>query len=482
MIDALARWARAQPAAPAFIADGAVMDFARLQAEIEGMAAALLARGVRPSVPAGLVLHSTPRHFIAMLALFRLGAPLVALAPVEPPDERRAILDRAAAPLCLGLAADAVDGIPHLAIDRLSAPGDAAGLPPPPGLDTVAHFARSSGTSRGVAKMVATTFGHMRANDGRMRSRYPIGPGERYLLLSPLASFFGRQHARMVLAAGAGVIFPADAGPPAAVRATALRHGATMTALIPAMVRDLLGAAGADPVLPGMRLWVGAAPLSAPERLAVMRQLTPRLHVGYGTTEVGGIALADPDDLAVDIETVGRAYPMIEAEAVDDALRPVPTGEIGVLRYRSDEFQTAYIDDVPGASSRFQDGWFYPGDAGAIDAAGRIRLVGRSDDFINVGGRKIHPGDIERVIAGHPLVVEVAVVPIASAREGQVPVAAIVVRAPLDAAEVLAHCRAALPPRLLPRRVVTMDALPRNLAGKVDRAAVLARIEARPGS
>ncbi|MGE0725847.1 MAG: class I adenylate-forming enzyme family protein [Alphaproteobacteria bacterium] len=478
-VEAIRRHAVARPDAPAFVTDGQTLTFRRLHEEIEGMAAALLRRGVRPSQPVGLVVASTPLHLLVLLALFRLGAPVATFAPGEPARERPRLLARAGARLCLGLAADAAAGVPHLAIDRLGGPGDVADLPPQPGLDATAFFARSSGTTLGVPKLVATTFAQISAADALVRSRLKLGPHDRYLLLTPIAGLYGRYYARYALVSGAAVIFSARARTAAEVGEAALRHWATVTALTPPIVRDLLRAQRPGVLFPGMRVAVGTAPLSPAERRAAMQRLAPQLYIGYGTSEVVALAMATPEDLEADIATVGRPYEGIEAQSVDDALRPVPTGAIGMLRYRAAHFATAYVVEAPGSSSRFDRGWFYPGDAGSIDAVGRIRLAGRVDDFIDVGGRKFHPGDVESVLMRHPAVEEAAVIGWPSTREGAVAVAVVVARVPVDEAALLAHCAAERSARARPIRAVQVDALPRNAAGKVDRQALIELLRTR---
>lgn len=76
---------------------------------------------------------------------------------------------------------------------------------------------------------------------------------------------------------------------------------------------------------------------------------------------------------------------------------------------------------MPGQASRFADGWYYPGDVGAIDAEGYFFLRGRSDDVINVGGVKVYPADIEAALAAHPAVAEAAVVALPAGRSGAAP-------------------------------------------------------------
>ncbi|MGE0725848.1 MAG: class I adenylate-forming enzyme family protein [Alphaproteobacteria bacterium] len=467
--------ARRSPDAPALVLDARTVTFAELVNMIDGMAASMLDHGVTPSTPVGLLLADTPRHLVALLALFRLGVPVLPLGRDDPAERIRGLCRRVGARRCLAHSADRpdVDEIAHVAIDGLGGGGERRRLPSMPTSETVAYYARSSGTTGGIAKLVAITFATMAARDARVVRRLPYGPGERYLRLTSLSRSHGRYHARIALVYGAAVVFPSDVRTPAAMHRAVVAHGATISALTPPTVRDLLRADAPTPLFPGMRLLVGTAALSVEERCAAMERLTPLLHIGYATSEIGGISMATPEDLAADIETVGRPFHDIEAQAVDDDHRPLPSGTIGVLRFRGPETATRYFDDITGATSRFRQGWFYPGDAGMVDAAGRITLKGRADDLINVGGLKVHPGDIEQLLSAHPAVAEAAALAIAAPREGEIPVAAVVPRTPIDEASLLAHCAGALSPRIRPRRILLLDALPRNPDGKIDRPVLI---------
>ena len=224
-------------------------------------------------------------------------------------------------------------------------------------------------------------------------------------------------------------------------------------------------------MLPGLKIACSAAMLNPTERKAVMERLTPELYIVYGANEVGVLSIATPADLAEDIATVGRPEPAIETEAVDDDDRPLPSGSVGRLRFRHPRFALSYLHPDPAATSRFADGWFYPGDVGLIDPAGLIHLRGRADEVINVGGSKVHPTDIEACLATHPAVTDAVALALDSSRLGAVP-AALVVAAGTTEAALIAYCRQRLTSTSAPRRIAIVETIPRTEGGKIDRSAL----------
>jgi len=118
------------------------------------------------------------------------------------------------------------------------------------------------------------------------------------------------------------------------------------------------------------------------------------------------------------------------------------------------------------------DGWFRTGDIGELDADGYLRLVGRARELIITGGLNVYPREVEDVLLEHPAVAEVAVAGAADAEWGEV-VTAWVVRAgeasPPGADELVGFAAERLARFKCPRRVVFVDALPRNALGKILR-------------
>ena len=122
----------------------------------------------------------------------------------------------------------------------------------------------------------------------------------------------------------------------------------------------------------------------------------------------------------------------------------------------------------PG-SPAFAEGWFRTGDLARVDDEGYYEIVGRASDRIISGGENIDPGEIEQIASADPAVAEAAVVGVADAQWGEVPVLVLVLR-PAAVADWSAM-RAAFDARLArfkhPRRIVVLDALPKTALGKV---------------
>ncbi|HRF31134.1 MAG TPA: o-succinylbenzoate--CoA ligase, partial [Azonexus sp.] len=101
---------------------------------------------------------------------------------------------------------------------------------------------------------------------------------------------------------------------------------------------------------------------------------------------------------------------------------------------------------------------------------GRLTVLGRADDMLISGGRNIHPQEIESCLAACPGVVDVAVTGLPDPVWGDLVVALVV--GSIDHADLLDHARRHLPSAALPRRIRQLDSLPRNAAGKLERAAL----------
>lgn len=465
----IAQQAIERPTAPAVLTPYATIDFRTFHRWIEGIAGALIDAGVTPGTVVAFVLRNRARDLAALMALQRLGAPVLVLDADEPAALRNALSARAGARVTV---ADASDGngsdLPVLSPTREWLAHPPAAVPPPPP-DRISYMTRSSGTTGGISKLVPTDHGW---EVRRIRSTYlhfPIEATDRYLTMMRFSFGIARDHAIRTLLRGGAVILPPPLRSAAVLLAAARDHGATWTSATPIHLRELLAVEGPHPLLPEVRVIASAAMLTPAERVKVMQRITPKLYIVYGTNEVGVISVANPADLGIDIASVGRLDAGIEGEAVDDDDRSLPRGQVGTLRFRHPRFALAYLDPPPGASSRFVGEWFYPGDAGLIDAEGRVQLRGRVDDAINVSGIKVHPGDIEACLAAHPAVGDVAAFGYPSRRLGMVPFAMVVADHLTGEATLVDHCRSRLGAAATPARILLVDAIPRTTNGKFDR-------------
>ena len=204
----------------------------------------------------------------------------------------------------------------------------------------------------------------------------------------------------------------------------------------------------------------------------------PSLLSGFGMSETsGGVTSVDPDDPPdVQLATVGRPLPTFEVKIVDPADgSEKPDGEAGELWVRGIPVMTGYWED-PAESERalVGDGWLRTGDLMARGEDGCLRFAGRIKEMMIVGGYNVSPGEVERVLGGHPGVAEVAVVAAPHDRLGEIPIACVRLLPGAAATsetsrELEMFCRERLAGHKVPRHMVFVDDFPVSGSDKVER-------------
>lgn len=324
-------------------------------------------------------------------------------------------------------------------------------------------LARSSGTT-GPPKAFLITHMNEAARHDAQQGDIAIHAGERFLSFVDPQHYIGLSYVLRCLRSGGTAIAPdSDAGIAGNLRRIAEQR-VNYLSTAPAHLYGLAAAnQAARLALPALRvLRVGSAAVSAARLRHAFQYLTPNIYIGYGSNEAGIISVATPAELRRDPATCGRPLPGMEVTLLAAEAEP-GLGEIAV---RSAGVVSRYL--LGGTERHFVDGWLRPGDLARIDDAGCIILHGRVDDAINYGGTLISPQEIEAVLLDHPAVHEAAAFAVASDLHQDLPQAAVVVRHPVDSAELLAFCRARLGSKA-PLAIVQMAELPRNTMGKLLR-------------
>ena len=205
------------------------------------------------------------------------------------------------------------------------------------------------------------------------------------------------------------------------------------------------------------------------ERLkAVLPQV--RLVECFGMTEVtNGVSYMDAAHEITKRGSQGAPFPHMDIRIVDDDGRPAPPMQVGEIVLRGPKVTRGYWKDPETTALSYRDGWFHSGDAGRMDADGYLWFVDRRKDMIKSGGENIASAEVERVLAQHPAVREVAVIGVPDARWTEVPKAFVVLfpGAATTSEELIDHCRAHLARFKVPREVAIVDHLVRNDSGKV---------------
>jgi acyl-CoA synthetase (AMP-forming)/AMP-acid ligase II len=202
----------------------------------------------------------------------------------------------------------------------------------------------------------------------------------------------------------------------------------------------------------------------------VRARMSPQLYSVYGSTEVSTVASAPAHIVANADGAVGYVVPDALVEIVDESGRPQTHGKNGIVRVRTPTAVTGYLGDPRESERAFRDGWFYPGDIGHLSADGLLVVAGREDATLNLGGDKLKPEAIEAVLASFRGVDQAGVFTEKDVLGIDQLIALVVPRGTFNAEAILAHCRRLLPEDLVPVRLVEVGKLPRNEAGKLDRA------------
>lgn len=199
---------------------------------------------------------------------------------------------------------------------------------------------------------------------------------------------------------------------------------------------------------------------------------------GFGLTEVGPNCFSlPPEDAKRKAGTVGMPVMHCQARIVDEAGSDVPQGEVGELWLKGPHVCGGYWNDRTATEAAFKDGWWATGDLFSVDADGYYRVVGRKKEMFISGGENVYPAEVEQVLLAHPDIKEAAVVGVPDPRWGEVGWA-YVAPATVDEEAIRASLDGKLARYKLPKRVIAVDALPRNATGKVVRAALGALVGA----
>jgi acyl-CoA synthetase (AMP-forming)/AMP-acid ligase II len=335
----------------------------------------------------------------------------------------------------------------------------------------------SSGTT-GRPKGVMLTHTNMVQHTVNAHQGWEFEPGDKSMVAMPLFHVGGSSYVLFGIHDGVPSVMTRE--PDGASLAGAILKGANRTFLVPAVLAQVLQA-GPDAVrlFGALKTYTyGAAPMPLPLLRAAMEAWpdTDFIQV-YGLTEVAGVAThllpdahKDPDH-PERLVSAGQPIPGCEVRIVDPAtLEDRAVGEHGEIWLRTPQLMKGFLGrPAETAAVVTEDGWFRTGDMGKVDDEGFVFVEDRLKDMIISGGENIYSPEIERVLAEHPAVMEVAIIGVPDDQWGETVKAVVALKPDATATgeELIAHCREHLAHYKCPRSVDILDALPRNPTGKI---------------
>lgn len=221
------------------------------------------------------------------------------------------------------------------------------------------------------------------------------------------------------------------------------------------------------------------APLSPSQARRFIDKFGVVVLNSYGQAEIGevvGWTAADAREHPEKIGALGRPHPGVDLKIVDDNGSPLPTGDVGRLVVRPPSIATGDATGTDLGARLDDDGYLDTGDVARVDGDGFVWIEGRAGDVINRGGNKVFPDQVEEVLRLASGVSDAAVVGVADARLGEVPIAFVVAAEHVTDDELRAVCREHLAPYKVPVAFHRIDALPRSEAGKVLRRSLVDRL------
>lgn len=196
------------------------------------------------------------------------------------------------------------------------------------------------------------------------------------------------------------------------------------------------------------------------------------INEGYGLTETSPFASYN-HRLQFVPGSIGTPIDLVEMKIVDiDSGQTCGPGELGEIAIRGPNVMLGYWNRETDTKQAIRDGWFHSGDIGRVDERGFFYIVDRVKDMITVGGLKVYPAEVERVLLNHSDIAQVAVVGFPDDVFGEQVVAFLVPTSDankLDSLlnEVKQHAKDNLANYKLPRKLIAIKELPRNPSGKV---------------
>lgn len=479
----------------------AAISYGELLGRASCIAGYLLSRGLAPGDRVALLLPNSIEYVVSYYGALMAGAVVVAMNAAAKPREFDAwlshsepawlfaqlpageelipVLERWRVKQQLISVGSCVDGAIHYEQvlqhePAASAPALLSELP--------ASIIYTSGTT-GSPKGVLLSHGNLASNTDAIVRYLRLEASDSIVTVLPFYYSYGNSILHSHLQVGGRVVLEQNFVYPHLVLESLVREKASGFAGVPSTYALLLSRIRlADYDLSRLRYVTQAGGAMSPALTERLREALPGTDVivMYGQTEATArLTYLPPGELAIKMGSVGIAIPGVRIEVRTEAGATAAAGEVGEVWARGPNVMLGYWRDPDASAAVLRDGWLKTGDMGYMDADGYLYLVGRRSDIIKSGAHRIHPKDIEDVIAELDGVHEVAVIGVDDELLGQSIRAVVVPQAgaTLHAMQIQRYCRERLAGYKIPKQVQIASSLPKTASGKVRRAELAKEVQ-----
>jgi long-chain acyl-CoA synthetase len=461
--DVLDRHARERPDAPA-VADGETrLTWAQLLGIVDAAAASLAAQGLAVGDRVALRAPDGAAALVAALAVLRAGGVHAPVDHTLAPPEVEQLVAEVRTPWRIDIARGGATGSVHLVPTGRERAADPLG-------EGVSAFVRLSSGTTGAAKGVLLSHATILARVDAANAGLRLGPEDRVLWLLPMAYHFAVS-VLLYLQRGAAIVF-GNSLRASTTAAIARTEQATFAYGSPYHARRLAELPAGDDLPRSLRCLVSTTTaLDAGAAAAFQARHGIPVRQGLGIIEVG-LPFVSPGGADETPGELGEPLPAYRVAILDGEGRERPVGEEGELAVAGPGLLDAYLSPWRPRASILRDGFFRTGDLARRDAAGRIRLLGRLKDVINVGGVKVFPLEVEAVLNAHPLVAASRVRAAPDPRLGEQVRAEVELKPGADEQPAIEALNAWCAQRLAPLKrpaVIVATALAQTASGKIRR-------------
>jgi malonyl-CoA/methylmalonyl-CoA synthetase len=452
--------------------EGEASTFGEIEARSNRLAQALASHGLRAGDRLGMYLANSPAVIDLYLACVKLGVIFVPINILYREREIAHIVGDAE-PVAVVAAGELPGGGPSWQIGDLvrEAAAQPAGRPVAAlDGDSPAAIVYTSGTT-GTSKGAILTHNNLAANALNLVTCWQITSADRLLLVLPLFHVHGLANGLHCWLLSGCQMRLTERFDQRTIIDTFRDFQPTLFFGVPTIYVRLLDwpTETARELGEGMRLFVsGSAPLPAHVLTEFQFRFGHVILERYGMTETL-MNMSNPYVGERRPGSVGLPLPGVSARLLDGSGQPVADGQTGEIFLRGPNVFPGYWRRPEATRDAFVDGFFRTGDLAVRSADGYYTLQGRKSDLIISGGFNIYPREIEELLQEQEGVAEAAVVGVEDRVRGEVPVAYIVPRGELDAAQLESCCREKLASFKVPRAFVAVEKLPRTALGKVQK-------------